>query len=69
MSEPNMVLITDDFIESGKSTAGGFSKAQLALLGIPWPPVGGWKAVVVGQKISSDAASRFLAGRGTKMAK
>lgn len=69
MSEPNMVTITDDFIESGKSTAGGFSKSQLALLGVPWPPVGGWKAEVIGQKITADAASRFLAGRGTKTAK
>lgn len=68
MSEPGMVTITDDFIESGKSAAAGFSKAQLALLGVAWPPVSEWKTDVVGKRITPDAAARFLAGRGTKKA-
>lgn len=69
MSEPNMVTITDDFIERGKSVAGGFSKAQLALLGVAWPPVSGWKAEIVGKRLASDAAARFLADRGTGKAR
>jgi len=68
MSEPSVVTITDDFIESGKSAAGGFNKAQLALLGVAWPPMSGWKTDVVGKQITPDAAARFLAGRGTKKA-
>lgn len=64
-----MATITDDFIESGKSVAGGFSKVQLALPDVAWPPVSGWKAEVVGKRITADAAARFIAGRGTKTAK
>lgn len=30
-------------LEDTKSSNGGWSKAQLALLGVPWPPVKGWK--------------------------
>jgi len=48
MGEPVMVTITDELIESGKSAAGGYSKAQLALLGVAWPPISGWKRPIIG---------------------
>jgi hypothetical protein len=66
MNELMMVTITDDLIESGKSAAGGYSKAQLALLGVTWPPVSGWKQQVIGRQITNDAAAKFVAGRGGK---
>lgn len=66
MNEAAMVTITDDLIESGKSAAGGYSKAQLASLGVAWPPVSGWKKQVIGRQITSDAAARFVGGRGGK---
>ncbi len=31
-------------IESLKSSKGGWTKASLASLGVPWPPPAGWKA-------------------------
>ena len=31
-------------IESLKTPAGGWTKASLASLGVPWPPPSGWKA-------------------------
>ena len=61
-----IVTITDDLIESGKSAAGGYSKAQLALLGVAWPPVSGWKKDVIGRQITSDAAAKFMAIQGGK---
>lgn len=64
MDESGMVTITDELIESGKSAAGGYSKSQLALLGVAWPPVSGWKKQAIGSQITSDAAARFVAGRG-----
>jgi hypothetical protein len=67
MNESVMVTITDDLIESGKSVAGGYSKAQLVLLGVAWPPVTGWKKQIIGSQITSDAAARFVAGRGGKV--
>jgi hypothetical protein len=64
MNESEMVTITNELIESGKSPAGGYSKAQLALLSVAWPPHSGWKRQVVGGQITSDAAAEFVAGRG-----
>jgi hypothetical protein len=64
MNTSMMVTITNELIESGKSAAGGYSKAQLALLGVTWPPLSGWKKRVIGSQITSDEAARFVAGRG-----
>jgi len=68
MNESVMVTISDELIESGKSAAGGYSRAQLALLGVAWPPVSGWKRQVFGAQITKEAAADFVAGRGGKVA-
>jgi hypothetical protein len=67
MNETEMVTITDDLIEGGKSAVGGYSKAQLALLGVTWPPLRGWKKGIVGKQITKDAATRFLTDGGGKV--
>lgn len=66
MPKISLVTITDSLIESGKSASGGYSKAQLAVLGVPWPPVSGWKKDVIGRQITSDAFAKFVAGGGGK---
>jgi hypothetical protein len=57
---PEEVVITDDLIKQGMSTGGGWSRAQLALIGVEWPPKTGWKIRVIGDRISAAAARRFL---------
>lgn len=54
------VLITDELIEAGKSARGGWSREQLRLLGIPWPPPAGWKRKVLGARIRADSAEQFI---------
>jgi hypothetical protein len=34
--------LTPAEIEAGRSPAGGFTRAQLAAWGVPWPPPAGW---------------------------
>lgn len=34
------------WIEEGKSPRGGWSRAQLKLVGVPWPPPKGWRAIL-----------------------
>ena len=57
-----MPLITLDTIEALKSGANGFKRRDLELLGVPWPPVKGWKWKVIGKPISPALADR-LAGK------
>lgn len=42
--EPGTRIPTEDEIEAGKSQRGGWTRAQLAEWGVPWPPPKGWRA-------------------------
>lgn len=54
-------VLTRDFIDQGRSRYGGWSREQLALLGVGWPAQKGWARKHVGKSISQHAAIRFLA--------
>jgi hypothetical protein len=41
-------------IESLKSPRGGWSKAALEVLGVPWPPKKGWKYTTIGKYADSE---------------
>lgn len=59
------MIVTAELIEQGKSCRGGWTKAQLAILGVKWPPPKGWKARVIGWKeISDSAAEEFVRLKG-----
>ena len=47
--------MTAEEIEAGRSEKGGFTKAQLASWGIPWPPPPGWK-----ERLMQDGPSEPL---------
>jgi hypothetical protein len=64
--EEDQVPVTADLLAAGQSDRGGWSKAQLALLGVPWPPPAGWKTTAMGRLIPRAVAARFVALRGTQ---
>ena len=55
------VELTDELIESGMSARGGWTKAQLAVFGVGWPPKKGWKRRLVGTFVTSEQFGEFLA--------
>lgn len=55
-----MATITESLIESGKSDNGAWSMDQLAIIGVEWPPLKGWKKQVVGKHINDNDAERFV---------
>jgi hypothetical protein len=38
---------TEQEIEAARTPAGGWTRAQLAEWGVPWPPRKGWKAALI----------------------
>lgn len=61
-------MITIDIeatLKEGASVNGAWNRAQLALLGVPWPPSKGWKAKLVreGVRLSLHDHEQFLALR------
>lgn len=63
-----LVAVTTELIEAGQSDRGGWSKAQLALLGVSWPPPPGWKGEVIGRLVPQADAERFVQLRGGRPA-
>jgi len=55
------VKITEEFLVSGLSMRGGYSRRQLELLGVSWPPQKGWKLTVMDRAISDEVAEEFVA--------
>lgn len=51
-------------IEAGRSSNGGWSRAQVELLGVSWPLVSGWKKALIGKEVSENAYKRFIAFKG-----
>lgn len=48
-------MLTEDDIEAGRTATGGFSRAQLAVWGVPWPPPKGWKQALLGKENASSS--------------
>lgn len=55
------VLVTNEFIERGKSDNGAWSRQQLRLLGVTeYPPSRGWKNRIIGTFITKRTTEAFL---------
>ena len=61
------MVITEALIECGKSINGGWSTEQMAILGVDWPPAKRWKERVVGNTITDEDASKFVALKDAHM--
>jgi hypothetical protein len=55
------VVITNDLIAAGMTGNGGWTRIQLALIGVSWPPPKGWRRRAIGRRIPKDDAERFVA--------
>ena len=53
------MMITDKWLTDNKTKAGGYTKSQLALIGVKWPPVSGWKKSVINTEISEEIKTTF----------
>ncbi|MDR2195729.1 MAG: hypothetical protein LBE50_03890 [Gallionellaceae bacterium] len=60
LAESNPVVVSDEFIASGQSANGGWSKRQLEILGVDWPPLTGWRKRVAGRSLDATHAHEFL---------
>ncbi|MGC2766605.1 MAG: hypothetical protein WB607_13960 [Candidatus Acidiferrum sp.] len=58
------VTITKELILAGRSSAGGWTREQLRLLGVDWPPRKKWQREIIGRTISKADAEEFVGLRG-----
>lgn len=57
----SLMILTHEMLQDAKTPAGGYNKAQLAILGIEWPPKKGWPRKLVGKEVSEELWSQFVA--------
>jgi hypothetical protein len=53
--------VTKEWIFENRTPRGAWTKKQLALIGVPWPPPEGWPTRAVGTVISDQTARDFEA--------
>ena len=53
------MVITDDWIAKNATGANSWTRKQLDLIQVAWPPKSGWRRWVVGLEIDDAAAREF----------
>jgi hypothetical protein len=56
------MIITNEFLDSHRCS-GGYTKAQLAVFGIAWPPLKGWKETIVDKEWPDEIAKAYIKAR------
>lgn len=57
-------MLSEEDIEAGRTATGGFSRAQLAAWGVPWPPPKGWKQDLLARENTSGSTRTVQKPRG-----
>ena len=53
------MIITDEWLIENSTKSGGYTKSQLALIGVQWPPEQGWKNIVIDTEITEENKIAF----------
>lgn len=56
-------VLTEDVLAAAASPAGGYTKTQLSVIGVPWPPPKGWREKAVGSRHAAGTISMLMAFR------
>lgn len=54
-----MFEVTEQWVRQHQSGNGGWTRDQLEVLGVSWPPREGWIRRVIGMEISDENRERF----------
>lgn len=58
-----MITLTRELILSARTKKGGFTRTQLELLGVKWPPRTPWLKRLVGTQINDKTWAKVLVSR------
>ncbi|RUR71073.1 hypothetical protein EJP67_28865 [Variovorax guangxiensis] len=52
--------LTEELLDKGIGCTGGHSREQLAILGVDWPLVSGWKKALLSREVSEEDFAEFV---------
>lgn len=55
----DIITLTHEMIPAARTPNGGYTKKQLAAIGVDWPPQKGWSKEVVGKQITRQQFEIF----------
>lgn len=55
-----VVVVTPELVQEAMTGVGGWTREQLAILGVAWPPPSGWKAECFGRFITPSQRTQLL---------
>lgn len=58
-----MVKITRELIHGAATQYGAWTRAQLDVLGVAWPPKQGWQNRLIGMEVEDSVWAQFVANR------
>ena len=61
-----MITVDKKFIMNNRTARGAWTRAQLNIIGVDWPPAQGWIARVTGKQITESEAEEFKRLSGVK---
>ena len=59
MKQDNIMKLTTEMITNSMSDNGGYTKGQLAIIGVEWPPIQGWKESITKKDFDIDIIYNF----------
>lgn len=60
------MIITRQWLMDNRTENGAWTRAQLSVLGMSWPPSSGWIDELIGREISEDVARQFADARSVR---
>ena len=57
-----LITVNREVLAMAKTRKGGYTRAQLDAIGVPWPPPKRWKSGVVGRRIPQQAFDALMDG-------
>lgn len=58
-------IVTEKWVHQHATGKGGYTRQQLAILGVSWPPKRGWIKRVTRKRLTLEQKTRFENGRPT----
>lgn len=63
MDSEDEIRITKEILMDYRTKNGAWTKSQLDVLGVKWPPKKGWHDEVIGLKLTDDEFQKFIDGK------
>ena len=52
--------LTKQFLQDHRTKSGAWTREQLRIIGVNWPPVKGWQSLIAGKELTGAEVAEFI---------